>query len=209
MFRKNFPIIILLVLGACLFAAANFKGFSKTPTVDLTAECQIKRNEYEQQILRKEFWNASFTMKRCGTELNNPEYLKIADAAEVKARISDINDKTKSLENRINQIEVLEKFFPIDAKEFSALKLSLIALKAKEEAAVAKAQADASKVLKAKKKTEGVSIGMTKEDVLGSSWGRPESVNKTTNAYGVREQWVYGSRSYLYFRDGILESIQN
>ena len=173
----------------------------------MTAECQIKRNEYEQQILRKEFWNASFTMKRCGTELNNPEYLKIADAAEVKARISDINDKTKSLENRINQIEVLEKFFPIDAKEFSALKL--IALKAKEEAAVAKAQADASKVLKAKKKTEGVSIGMTKEDVLGSSWGRPESVNKTTNAYGVREQWVYGSRSYLYFRDGILESIQN
>ena len=103
-------------MGACLFAAANFRGFSKTPTVDLAAECQIKRNEYEQQILRKEFWNASFTMKRCGTELNNLEYLKIADAAEVKARISDINDKTKSVENRINQIEVLEKFFPIDAK---------------------------------------------------------------------------------------------
>ena len=55
-------------------------------------------------------------MKRCGTELNNPEYLKLADAAEVKARSSDINDKTKGLENRINQIEVLEKFFPIDAK---------------------------------------------------------------------------------------------
>ena len=196
-------------MGACLFAAANFKGFSKTPTVDLAAECQIKLNEYEQQILRKEFWNASFTMKRCGTELNNSEFLKLADAAEVKARSSDINDKTKSVENRINQIEVLEKFFPIDAKKFSALKLSLIALKAKEEAAVAKAQANASKALKAKKKTEGVSIGMTKEEVLGSSWGRPESVNKTTNAYGVREQWVYGSRNYLYFRDGILESIQN
>jgi hypothetical protein len=209
MFKKNFPIIILCVLGACLFAMANFKGFSKPPTIDLTAECQIKRNEYEQQILRKEFWNASFTMKRCGTELNNPEYLKIADAAEVKARISDINDKTKSLENRINQIEVLEKFFPVDAKEFSALKTSLIALKVKEEAAVAKAQADASRALKAKRKTEGVSIGMTKDEVLGSSWGKPESVNKTTNAYGVREQWVYGGRNYLYFKDGILESIQN
>jgi hypothetical protein len=30
-----------------------------------------------------------------------------------------------------------------------------------------------------------------------------------SNHDGVREQWVYGSRNYLYFRDGIFESIQN
>jgi hypothetical protein len=67
-----------------------------------------------------------------------------------------------------------------------------------------KAQAEA-----AHKAKGGVRVGMTKAEVLKSNWGKPESVNKTTNASGVREQWVYGGRNYLYFRNGILTSIQN
>jgi hypothetical protein len=31
---------------------------------------------------------------------------------------------------------------------------------------------------------------MTIEDVLESSWSTPKTINKTTNAYGIREQWV-------------------
>ena len=50
---------------------------------------------------------------------------------------------------------------------------------------------------------------MTKEEVLQSNWGKPEKVNKTTNQYGVHEQWVYPGYQYLYFDDGILTSIQN
>ena len=55
----------------------------------------------------------------------------------------------------------------------------------------------------------GVSIGMTKERVLKSNWGKPNKINRTTNAYGVTEQWVYGNGNYLYFDNGILSSIQN
>ena len=56
----------------------------------------------------------------------------------------------------------------------------------------------------------GVSIGMTSRQVIeDSSWGKPQSVNRTTNQYGVREQWVYGGRNYLYFENGKLTSIQN
>jgi len=55
----------------------------------------------------------------------------------------------------------------------------------------------------------GVRIGFSKEDVLKSNWGKPESVNKTTTANGVREQWVYSGGNYLYFINGILTSIQN
>lgn len=62
---------------------------------------------------------------------------------------------------------------------------------------------------KAEKKKQGVTVGMSKQDALDSSWGRPEYVNRTTTAYGVREQWVYGSRGYLYFDDDVLTSIQN
>lgn len=64
------------------------------------------------------------------------------------------------------------------------------------------------KAEKAAKKKEGVRIGMGQQDVLDSSWGRPNKVNKTTTAYGVREQWVYGG-GYLYFENGVLTSIQN
>lgn len=61
---------------------------------------------------------------------------------------------------------------------------------------------------KARKKKEGVRIGMTQQDVLDSSWGKPERVNVTTTNTHQREQWVYGLGNYLYFEDGILQSIQ-
>ncbi len=65
------------------------------------------------------------------------------------------------------------------------------------------------KELAAKRKKEGVKIGMTREEVLGSNWGKPTRVNKTTTANGTREQWVYESGNYLYFNDGVLTAIQN
>ena len=51
---------------------------------------------------------------------------------------------------------------------------------------------------------------MTPKQVIEkTSWGKPESINRTTNQYGVHEQWVYGGRNYLYFDNGKLTSIQN
>ncbi|WHY64669.1 hypothetical protein [Neobacillus sp. SuZ13] len=55
----------------------------------------------------------------------------------------------------------------------------------------------------------GVSIGMTKDMVLKSSWGEPQKINKTTTSYGTKEQWVYGNGNYFYFENGILTTIQN
>lgn len=56
---------------------------------------------------------------------------------------------------------------------------------------------------------EGVHIGMTAERVLLSSWGKPESINRTVYSFGVHEQWCYPGYQYLYFEDGILVTIQN
>ena len=55
---------------------------------------------------------------------------------------------------------------------------------------------------------EKVRIGMSKEACI-LSWGEPEDINKTSGSWGVHEQWVYGSHSYLYFTNGRLTSIQN
>jgi hypothetical protein len=61
---------------------------------------------------------------------------------------------------------------------------------------------------KRKAKTEGVSVGMTQEEAIGSSWGKPKSINSTITASGRHEQWVYGGSNYLYFDNGRLTSIQ-
>ena len=62
---------------------------------------------------------------------------------------------------------------------------------------------------KAYLRSRGVTIGMTPSEVHASKWGKPKSVNRTTSAYGTREQWVYGGGNYLYFENGVLTSIQN
>lgn len=59
------------------------------------------------------------------------------------------------------------------------------------------------------RKKKGVSVGMSVQEVLQSSWGRPETVNRTTSARGTREQWVYPGFQFLYFEDGVLTTIQN
>lgn len=59
-------------------------------------------------------------------------------------------------------------------------------------------------------KKPGVTVGMTAQEVINkTNWGRPAKVNRTTTASGVDEQWVYGGGNYLYFRNGVLRSIQN
>lgn len=62
-----------------------------------------------------------------------------------------------------------------------------------------------------RKKREGVSLGMSPQDVLDSSWGKPDKINRTIRASGTREQWVYRERGegYLYFENNVLTSIQN
>lgn len=57
-------------------------------------------------------------------------------------------------------------------------------------------------------KKEGVSIGMTRDQVLKSNWGRPTDINESISTRGTREQWVYGIGNYLYFENGILTSVQ-
>jgi hypothetical protein len=68
--------------------------------------------------------------------------------------------------------------------------------------------AAAEKADRARRKHEGVHIGMTQREVTESSWGFPEHVNKTIYSFGTHEQWVYPGSQYLYFENGVLTSIQ-
>lgn len=52
-------------------------------------------------------------------------------------------------------------------------------------------------------------LGMSKEEVEVSLWGKPNDINRTVTQYGTHEQWVYGNGQYLYFEDGILTGFQD
>ena len=55
-----------------------------------------------------------------------------------------------------------------------------------------------------------IRIGMTKEQVVASV-GYPRDSNKSVNAWGKYEQWIYGyiTKTYLYFRNDKLTSWQD
>ncbi len=52
-----------------------------------------------------------------------------------------------------------------------------------------------------------VRVGMS-DDQCRIAWGEPERVNRTTDANGEHEQWVYRSGNALYLTDSLLETIQ-
>ena len=52
-------------------------------------------------------------------------------------------------------------------------------------------------------------IGMTANELLVSSWGKPTKMNRTTTAYGESYQWVYSSNRYVYLKDDIVTAIQD
>jgi len=52
-------------------------------------------------------------------------------------------------------------------------------------------------------------IGMTAHEAMTSTWGQPETKNRTVTKYGSREQWVYGEGRYLYLEDGRVTAISS
>lgn len=138
-------------------------------------------------------------------------------ADSIKSAWADVRDVDKPVARRLEALALLEKEQPVEFKtqQLEQLRPPLKEAQAKRQklidAADAKWQKEMAAVRKARAKSEGVSLGMTPEDVLASSWGKPTHINRTTTSYGESEQWVYRQyrRGYLYFKNGILETIQN
>lgn len=83
---------------------------------------------------------------------------------------------------------------------------------------LAKAVSEQQKAQFARRRVqEGLRIGMSFQEVYEHPvWGAPDRVHNTTNANGIRSQWVYPVSvssehevMYLYFVQGVLTAIQN
>jgi hypothetical protein len=53
--------------------------------------------------------------------------------------------------------------------------------------------------------TGALALGMTGE-MAEIAWGKPSDVKRSVGSWGVREQWVYGSDTSIFFENGILAS---
>ena len=166
---------------------------------DCQASTEKRRAEYNLLMKSAKFWEASLTLRSCAEVLQVADLMQLVKDAEIKSHLADLSDPGKSAGNRSLAFERLSADYPdVAAKNEQFAKRQIAAAERKEQEAERKL-----------KRSQGVRLGMSKEDALASSWGRPEKVNTTTNVYGTREQWVYGGRNYLYFENGVLTSIQN
>lgn len=201
--KKLLPLLIVILVviagGTSYLAYSAYKDY-KEPSTNNRNEYVNYYNEYSRYIEETE--SAIDTAKKSYDVLvflkSNRDY-----------NISNIDEKAKNMLNRalgyafdnsdldydeVNEIEyiVMNAYVNDSIKQQYSEEL----LKAVEREKLERSQ-------------QGVRIGMTKEEVLLSNWGKPLDINKTTNVYGTSEQWVYKNNNYLYFDDGVLTSIQN
>lgn len=146
-----------------------------------------------------------------------------AQAAQAQERAAQAMARKRACEQDLNGItqqaqRLLKENKPSQAIE-TLRNCEPFAEKSAQAALLQRAINANSKILEdARKATEAMhrarraelwpAIGMSPEDVAQGRWGKPERINRTTTANGVREQWVY-SQGYLYFDNGRLSAIQD
>ncbi|WP_219834778.1 hypothetical protein [Paenibacillus sp. R14(2021)] len=130
----------------------------------------------------------------------NEKFFKVLiDCASAYTDSSTTADEWLKIIDRISELQKEETNSSIAT---TLLYLSADLLNTKVSEAVAKGRQEYNE------KYYDPEIGMTKDQVEKSRWGKPEDVNTTITKYGVHEQWVYYRDKYIYFEDGIVTSIQ-
>lgn len=158
-----------------------------------------KKQHYADLTIKKQHWEAANSIRSCAERLESTELKNLVKDAEIASHLSVINNPKNPPRNRAEAMQKIATDYPEAGAKYIAQADKLIAEADKKDL----------EIEKKRKKSEGVRVGMSQEDVVASSWGKPQKINTTTNAYGTREQWVYGGGNYLYFENDKLVTIQN
>lgn len=194
--KQLFPTILFLTLAGCVQSALPS---SSTSGGFITESAQEDFNKDRAKI-GKQYWAENLELGLCDSVNANTVFCPPPEGKpqafygpfKVKDVIHTSNMSTDIffiIETPDGQTKYLKTYFPDN----------FVSEDPKVKQARAKAEC---------KRKGGVSIGMTTEEVLASCWGKPSKKNITRFPNTVEEQWVYGD-SYVYFRDGIVITIQN
>lgn len=163
--------------------------------------------EIDKKILEIKETQVMSKIQSAKTRAWNNEHVEAITFLEEAKLIATRDQDKKEIEKLLKEYEEAEKYK--STKEYR------IAMEKSEKEKIAfekrleRDRIEREKEELKKRKSEGVLIGMTQEEVLQSSWGKPKDINKTITKYSTNEQWVYSNYNYLYFEDGILVTIQN
>ena len=154
-----------------------------------------KSDQYETLSKAGRFREAADAIRPCAVAVDDKDVTAMLKRAETEGSVKAVNDNRLNAQARLDALDYLAQNAPDRAVPFAAKRKSIEAMVARDG--------------KARRKLQGASVGMSVDEVLASSWGRPDSVNKTTTANRTSEQWVYGGGNYLYFDQGRLTAIQH
>lgn len=178
--------------------AAEEKAARDAALADCQSTLEEKKAEHQRLMSKRDYWPAALALRQCADLLDDPALKKLVAAAESNSYLEDIRNPKALLFDRVQRIEAFRHEYPDQAKPHEALFNKVIA----------EYERTAASSREAARRNTTPTIGQSTSDVIANSWGYPDRINKTTNAYGVREQWVYGNGRYLYFENGVLTTIQ-
>jgi hypothetical protein len=228
--RQIFSLAIAVLLAGCSPPAPNGRQLNSensktlddqtaqraaaTENAQLKADCQKEIESHKQKfkilMAAHSYWGATLELRDCANALEDKTLQIMVADAEFKFHLQGINDLRTMPRDRVIALERLLHDHPDKEKEYGPLLARLrINVDKAQEAAITELQTLISKQEATSRKREGVRIGMTGKEVIASRWGRPNSVNRTTFASGIQEQWVYSNGNYLYFENGKLTAIQD
>lgn len=207
--------------AVCLCISAGIAIYKYTPS------SYSKPNTYKESI-RKSAYEECIDIKE-SLILNHNKYAYSADfssAINVVRHCLQVtsDDELRKLfisstTSQINRLKLAKRpdagsiaslyddlitFDPSNKSSYEPARVKYSAIAKKERDTIERAERAAEK---ARKKKEGVSVGMTTQDVLDSAWGKPSYVNTRITSRGEHQQWVYPGNNYLHFQNGVLESI--
>lgn len=173
---------------------------------DCLATLEDRKATFQKLFSLGKYLEAATTVRDCARIMHDQSLHALLSKAEVRNYIALIKDKKTDPLSRVDTLNLFTKEYPDEAKPFQPMRIELVEINARQ---VQAAELVERKANASRRKKVGVSIGMSQEEVIASSWGKPHSVHRTTSSFGTHEQWVYGSRNYLYFENGVLTTIQN
>lgn len=201
--------LLLVQVFLCLFAFL--------PCLSFAQNSSIEKEELQKIIEGKTFWfhPNSNVFNRCSRiefyEIG--QKLRFDFQSPLKFNFeyvdSDLKVKINEQINATTKIEFIEKNMFVYENDAQYLNTCFSDLSPPEHALkLLQMQKNEEERIK-KNRKGGVRIGMTAKHVREKTdWGEPQTINSTITSSGRREQWVYGDGDYLYFRNGILETIQ-
>lgn len=200
--KKNImiSIILIIVIGLVVYWNLPKEDQEVSSEVPLSINDQalslIKNGKYADST---NLLNDDFTDKYGDWDKLNIELLSLDEQKEYYLMLYSLAADLEQDDFYLAALQTYKELKPIDG--------IITQPEIDSKIAVLKPKADEIKAQPVEKSS--VSVGMTKDQVLNSTWGKPKDKNKTTTANGVSEQWVYSGYRYLYFENGILTTIQN